>query len=205
MRTMKQNLIDFQIYKRERSGVFMCKILKELQGLSASELLKKCDITLEPPIDLNKILKKIGISAIATNFSEIEKETTLEQGDILGATVSNHDTLSIFFREDDTENRLRFTIAHELAHCCLHSLDLQESHVELRMNNSCKDDKERDADIFAGELLIPEDSLKKIYGKLFSPSLSALAKIYEVSTNVMSARLDYLSLPYLKDIQYKNS
>lgn len=202
---MRDNLIDFQIYRRERCGVFMCKILNELHGKSVSELFEMYNITPEPPIDLNKILKEIGISAIATDFSEIEKDADLKTGEILGATVSKKDKLSIFYREDDSENRQRFTIAHELAHCCLHSLDLQESHVELRRNNEIKDVKERQADVFAGELLIPEVSIKKIYDKLFSPSLNVLAQIYKVSTNVMAARLDYLGLPYLKDIQYRNS
>lgn len=202
---MQDNIIQIRMYKRERCGVFMCKILKKLQGKSPSELMEMYQITPEPPIDLNSMLNKIGISALAIDFSTIETSNGLDRGEILGATVSTGDNLSIFYREEDTENRQRFTIAHELAHCCLHSSNLMNSHIELRTNEEDKADREKKADIFAGELLIPEKSLIRVYNKLLSPSLNALAKIYKVSTNVMSARLDFLGLPYLKDIQYKNS
>ncbi|MFR7477207.1 ImmA/IrrE family metallo-endopeptidase [Frisingicoccus sp.] len=56
-------------------------------------------------------------------------------------------------------------------------------------------------DIFAGELLIPEPLLKEIYSKFYLPSLKTLAKIFHVSTNVMAARLDDLSMPYFKDAE----
>ena len=58
-----------------------------------------------------------------------------------------------------------------------------------------------EADIFAGELLIPESSLVRVYNQFYLPSLESLAKIFSVSTNVMAARLDYLSMPYFKDAE----
>ena len=69
----------------------------------------------------------------------------------------------------------------------------------MRENGTVKDTKETEADIFAGELLIPEQSLVKVYDEFYVPSLKSLAKIFMVSTNVMAARLDYLSMPYFKD------
>ena len=105
------------------------------------------------------------------------------------------------YRKQDTENRQRFTIAHELAHCCLHTENLQQNHIELRDNTFPKTEKEKAADIFAGELLIPEPLLKEIYSKFYLPSLKTLAKIFHVSTNVMAAKLDDVSMPYFRDAE----
>ncbi len=58
---------------------------------------------------------------------------------------------------------------------------------------------ERNANIFAGELLIPYSSLMSIYNQLLKPSLSVLAQIFQVSTSVMKARLNYLELRFVDD------
>ena len=76
---------------------------------------------------------------------------------------------------------------------------MPQNHIELRENETTKNAKETEADIFARELLIPEQSLVKIYNEFYVPSLKSLAKIFGVSTNVMAARLDYLSMSYFKD------
>ena len=59
--------------------------------------------------------------------------------------------------------------------------------------------KEKRANIFAGQLLVPKISLIDYYKKMIVPSLTELSKIFDVSTSVMSARLDLLRLPYFKD------
>lgn len=46
----------------------------------------------------------------------------------------------------------------------------------------------------------PKISLDKIHSKfLLAPPLSVISKIFEVSTTVMAARLDYLELKYIDD------
>lgn len=193
----------FQIlqYKRDKGGVHMCEILHKLKDLTPSELLSKYNISPEPPVDLSSLLKNIGISSIATDFSDVEKDANCEPDSILGATISNGDNLGIFYRSKDSKNRQTFTIAHELAHCCLHSESLKDNHVELRDDRIQLSGKEYDTNVFAGELLIPEKSLRKIYDELLLPSLSSLSEIFQVSTNVMAARLEYLNLDYLRDIK----
>lgn len=89
-----------------------------------------------------------------------------------------------------------FTIAHELAHCCLHIKDYDRPHIEFRLADEEKDRKEKDADIFAGELLIPLKRLRKVYTDLTVPTSSALASSFVVSISVMEARLDYLKISY---------
>lgn len=175
----------------------MCKILREIGGLSALELLEKYDISLSPPIDIKRLIDNIGIRLIRYDFSNAERAGNYPLGSIIGAALSDGDNLDILCANNLTLNRVRFTIAHELAHCCLHNDNLEINHLELRTDDNS--DRERDANIFAGELLIPYSSLMSIYNQLLKPSLSVLAQIFQVSTSVMKARLNYLELRFVDD------
>lgn len=198
---MKTKVIKFSLYKGKRSDIIMCEILKKLQGKTAQSLLEDYNISKEPPIDIDVLLNNIGISSVPMDFSSIEDEVKIPNGSILGATIAKEEDLSIFYRVDATENRRRFTIAHEIAHCCLHTNNLIDHHIELRGNFKSLSGKEYDANVFAGALLIPEEALHKVYKQLIVPSLETLSKIFRVSTTVMVARLDYLNMPYFKDIE----
>lgn len=176
----------------------MCKILKEIQGKTAGDLLKKYGMENQTPVRINELLRKIGIDVISADFSGIEKKAGYQQGEVLGATLIIGDDVTIFYREDSSDNRIRFTIAHELAHCCIHTNQLKETNIQLRQTGN-QEGAEKDANVFAGELLIPKNSLIKYYEELIIPSLKVLAEIFMVSTSVMAARLDWLNLPYFKD------
>lgn len=178
----------------------MCKILEEIGGLTASQLLEKYEISLEPPIDLNKLIKKIGILVFPTEFSELEDTVGRKRGDIVGAAVSIGDDLDIMYASGLKYNRMRFTIAHELGHCCLHSENLKINHYELRTDSESNTIKEIQANIFAGQLLIPEQSLREICQSLLRPTLSALMTIFQVSANVMRGRLEYLNISVIDDV-----
>lgn len=197
-------LIVFRLRKKRVGGI-MCKILKDIYGKSPQELLNMYEISTEPPIDISKLIEKMKISTIAMDFTELERDSNVPEGCVLGATFSNGDNLTILYKKTDTLHRKKFTIAHEIAHCCLHCPKDETSHIELRLD-SYPDDikkeeekKEKDANIFAGELLIPKKSLKVYYDKLMIPSLLYLSELFDVSTNVMEERLNYLELPYYKD------
>ena len=178
----------------------MCEILKKLKGKTAKELLSEYNISIVPPINISLLLERIGIHEIRMDFSKIEEIAQVERGSILGIIFAKDNSLSIFYRSKDTSNRRRFTLAHEIAHCCLNADNLEKRHIEYRNASMENDPKEIAANIFAGELLIPESSLLQIHSQfLVAPKLSDIANIFSVSTNVMAARLDYLGLPYIKD------
>lgn len=191
-------IIKFGYCLGGRRSDVMCKILRILQGKSADQLLEKYGMKGQTPVKIDQLLKKIGIDVIPADFSSIEEKAGYQQGDILGATLIVKDDVTIFYREDSSENRIRFTVAHELAHCCIHTDKLKETNIQLRQNGK-QDDEEKDANVFAGELLIPKENLMKYYEELIVPSLKVLAEIFMVSTSVMAARLDFLALPYYKD------
>lgn len=195
------NIIVFKEYALgEKGAVCMCKILKDIQGKTATELLDIYTTDKSIPIDIYRLLDEIGIKIKSIDFSDVEEKIGYKRGDILGATLIDGEEVEIFYRAGVSENRKKFTIAHELAHCCCHSELLKNTHIQLRKESECEKLKEKEANVFAGELLIPEERLKEYYGKLILPSLSVLAEIFSVSTSVMGARLDYLNLSYFKDV-----
>jgi Zn-dependent peptidase ImmA (M78 family) len=117
---------------------------------------------------------------------------------ILGALATNGDRAAIFCRVEDKEDshRYRFTIAHELGHCCLNHFPVDGStvHLVFRKDGNTTDEDEIAANVFAGELLIPKESLLCVIDELLVPTVKVLADIFDVSNTVMSERLKYLKI-----------
>ncbi len=179
----------------------MCKKLYELYGVSAEQILEICGSS-SYPVDIQKILKTLGVKYAPMDFSETEKiipDIIEKRGQILGAVTLIDDEVNIFYRDNpnDSQQRIRFTLAHELAHCCLNAHDLQnQGHIEFRFDEKTDMPSEIAANIFAGKLLIPEDALRKVYNQMLVPLSDVLAKEFAVSRSVMEARLKYLKLPF---------
>lgn len=102
-------------------------------------------------------------------------------------------------------NRQRFTIAHELGHFLLHNYsgDVhvdREFRVWLRSHASASgvDENEREANLFAAELLMPARFLAHDVPRLSASHIPGgdvigkLAEHYGVSTQAMTLRLAYL-------------
>ena len=191
------------IHSRESKVYCMCAPITKIRNKTPQQLLEMCGQKDHIPVDLRALLNKLSISCVRYDFSNIERELNREscsqEKKILGALVTNGDHAVIFCRDQDEEDghRYRFTVAHELGHCCLEHFDIGQSsvHYVFRTDDEVPDNKEIEANIFAGELLIPEESLKKAIGELVIPSVQSLSKIFAVSENVMLKRLDYLKLP----------
>lgn len=47
----------------------------------------------------------------------------------------------VFQRSSDTLIRKRFTLAYEIAHCCLDTDESEKQHIELRSSQSAKNTK----------------------------------------------------------------
>lgn len=178
----------------------MCMKLKELNGLSADDLLIKTGQVGVVPVDIAQMCRDLQIIIKPFDFSTIERDPDFkklisEHGNILGIVLTNNDDLAILYREADTRNRKRFTLAHEMAHCCLHMSPHDDVHIEFRTDKSAAK-KEREANIFAGELLIPEKSLRTIIeGKeITNDFIVFLSNLFVVSVNVMIERLRYLKI-----------
>lgn len=172
----------------------MCKKLDEIAGLSEYEILLKCNQTNSIPVDLDVILKVLGILKYPSEFTVLEKDFSNRK--ISGLVLLHEDDIGIFYNKSDSIPQKRFTISHELAHCCLHGELLTDGYIEFLEFDEANNVHEKEASIFARNLLIPEQSLKKIYKELLEPSLSGLADIFQVPEKIMKQRLDELHLKY---------
>ncbi|NDO42556.1 ImmA/IrrE family metallo-endopeptidase [Thomasclavelia cocleata] len=204
----------------------MCPPLEEIKGLTANELLKKYGQYDSMPIDIKKILLDIKAVLVEDDLSFLENASHVQEnikkyGELCGLVLATKEDLNIFYKKypidltNDLEvksvrNRTRFTLAHELAHCVLHAEHLEKGYLEFRFENKKinKDFRKRNeyenleysANIYAGQLLVPEHKLKEVLNKLIMPSLKSLSELFAVSSNVMRARLDYLGLEYVVDV-----
>ena len=198
------NIDDPKMFKSKDSYIcYCCSVWKEVEKMNAAELHGKtandilciADQMDSIPVDVKRILEVLNISAVPLDFTDMEKKLTgiYANKSILGAMVSNDKGTAIFYNNKDKtdSHRTRFTIAHEIAHCCLHG---PTPHVEFRFDGATEKEDEIAANTFAGELLIPERALQTTISQLILPTVSALADIFDVSMNVMKQRLIHLNL-----------
>lgn len=149
------------------------------------------------PIDLHKIAAHYSISiSEAPNEDDLSGLLLRSKGRTIIGTNSLH-----------SENRRRFTIAHEFGHFFLHEakdtfVDNKES-VELikfRHKGLPQSMEEREANCFAAALLMPQALLKKHFEsakELLDEAeelIRWLAKKYGVSEDAMRYRLSNLNL-----------
>lgn len=177
-------------------------ILNDLKRITPEEIVSMYNPEGIYPFDIFKMINNMGILVTSYDFSNLEntvfKKQVKDKGEILGAVVANSKKIAIFYDQNSSENRTKFTVAHELAHCCL-DLNFDDSkgklsHIEFRNNylGNSIDKKEYRANIFAGEILIPQKPLDYVIGNLMEPNILNLSKFFGVSQNVMYARLRYL-------------
>lgn len=177
----------------------MCKKLNELNGQQAEDLLSLLGKDFSIPIDIEKILDCLSIEYKNYDFSDFETKLPIGEK-ILGAALVDKDDVIILYRDGESKNRKRFTLAHEIAHCCLDAQNLKDGHIEFRSDQISNNSREYEANVFAGKLLIPKENLLQEYRHMIAPLSDVLAKTFGVSTNVMEKRLEYLKLPYYKPI-----
>ncbi len=117
---------------------------------AAKEIRKICKIKNDEPIyDLISLIEDAGIKLYLYDFN-FQKTFGLSVNKEDGGPaiiVNNNDAISV--------ERKLFTIAHELGHLILHKSSFNGEFAEEN------DSEEKQADIFAGELLMPEEAFLK--------------------------------------------
>ena len=133
----------------------------------------------EPYVNPVKIARELGATVSFATFSE-------EYSNVSG--FYDFDTDTIFVNEKEYPLRQTFTIAHELGHRLLHKdwAASNDYRVLLRNDDAPKDQYEKEADEFAGNLLVPRYLLDKYYESI---DKSGLSKIFAVSVPVISIRM----------------
>lgn len=138
------------------------------------------------PIVIESITDSINVKVIKYPFSNEISGTFIRKGNqlLIGVNKGHH------------EHRRRFTIAHEIGHCILHSIDMLHSDCEdletvFYRADKVSNIKEIEANLFAAELLMPEDAIHTCIKNDIDTILN-LAEFFNVSEYAMRYRLTNL-------------
>ena len=151
----------------------------------ASEILAKYgDFIEEPFVNVFAIAKAEGFEVF-----RFKPET-----DMLDVSGFSTEDKKIYINQYDTLERQTFTIAHELGHYFLGHVAGNQFGVHYRNSLSHKGDwnSEKEANLFAAELLMPEEFIERAtgeYGLDRNKDVDTLAKVFGVSKSAMSFRL----------------
>lgn len=162
------------------------------------ELLKHFQY-INPPIDIEGIVKKLGIN-LKGQMLDDKISGVLYRG-------RKNDTI-IIYNEKHHEQRQRFTIAHEIGHYFLHQNQelIVDKAVLFRSDKKSGEDInniEVEANKFAAELLMPkfliENDFKRaiIKNKDVEQVIKVLAEKYNVSLSALTIRLNNLGFELL--------
>lgn len=139
------------------------------------------------------ILLRYWDGSLPVNPVTIAKQLDLKViygGDDLELSGSFDDkTNTIFVNEDDSLNKQRFTIAHEIGHAVLgHG---SSPRTKIRYNQTNFQFKEYEANLFAAELLMPIEAINYMI-KQTEISLKEMAEVFSVSNQALEIRLKRL-------------
>lgn len=183
--------------KKQLTGLNVCLLkyqnnMFEKAKLKSKEIIDSFSIT-SAPVPVESIVESLGIKisyAPSTDYS--------------GMLIRKSDgAILMGVNNSESSQRIRFTIAHELGH---YFLDKQKVTVDYRNKNysSSKPTKEKEADFFAANLLMPEsfvvNDFKSITNdKIFlEEDLEKMADKYQTSKEAMYYRLVNLNLIKVK-------
>ncbi|MGY5352006.1 ImmA/IrrE family metallo-endopeptidase [Wenyingzhuangia sp. IMCC45533] len=145
------------------------------------------------PIDVEALAQKLDIKIDKQNLED----------NLSGFFVRKEGRNVIGLNENHSEVRKRFTIAHEIGHFNLHSeqplfIDYYQEKIYRRNKNTNDDyEIEREANIFAANLLMPEHLISQQIDNLpdnlsYVEQVNCLTKVFNVSKQAMDIRLKSL-------------
>lgn len=152
----------------------------------------------EAPVPVREIASAYGIAVVDVPAAEGAS----------GALLWRDGRYYIVVRDQDSNNRRNFTIAHELGHYVMHAhqpgLEFVDEFNRNHVSSRGTDPNEVEANAFAAALLMPARLVKTAYDQYLREHFyadeapSVLAKQFEVSSSAMGYRLQRLGLagPY---------
>jgi Zn-dependent peptidase ImmA (M78 family) len=169
-------------------------MINKLIEKKAEEILTSMSISNSTQIDILNIATRLGVNVEAADLSS----------DISGLFVIKEEKPYIRYNGEESQERQRFTVAHELGHFILHKdaplfVDKNEKVLYRNQDSSTGEIlKEREANAFAAALLMPQSFVKEELSKMPSnvDTIEHLAKVFGVSTQAMSFRLSNLGYDF---------
>lgn len=135
-----------------------------------------------PPVDPVSIARQLGVNVVFATFTE-------EMNNISGFYDAEEN--AIYVNREEYPLRQTFTIAHELGHKILHAEWAKSNDYRVLLREyvlNTKDPKEKEANAFAAELLVPRSFLDN-YWKTLTPE--QLSKLFAVSVPVIKNRIAF--------------
>ena len=162
----------------------------------ADRLLAEHQIV-RPPVPVERLARDAGAKVIYQPY---------EEQSISGFLFRDSRRVVIGVNSRHSENRQRFTIAHELGHYFLHELGDGVVHIDKAFQVRLRDDsssqgtdiEEIEANTFAAELLMPMDFVKHDFNDIGffdiedEEVIRKMADCYKVSTQALHLRLGRL-------------
>lgn len=146
---------------------------------SPEDLRKMAGVVGEFPVPIEKIADYLGFSCYLFKPDE-------RTANISGAV--NHLKKKIYVNENESAQRQAFTVAHEIGHIVLHG---DQDYIDYR--DGSNNEKERQADDYAANLLMPADVF--IYKwKEFDKNFNKLSNFFGVSKPALGVRAANLGL-----------
>lgn len=147
-------------------------------------------------------------------------EGRFEDDNQSGALINKGGQWSIIVNEDDPLNRKRFTIAHELGHYFAVQKGSVQAEIYMEdQGNIIRDyalmkrkeeveegtyQIERQANMIAASILMPDKLVQQLYEKNPRPSKSELAEQFGVSETAMAYKLTSMGIDPLESVQSFN-
>ena len=158
----------------------------------ARKIVSKYDIK-QPPVNVFEIAEKEGIEVVF--FSP-----DFANEDVSGLIQTEEK--KVYLNAEESPQRQAFTLAHELAHYFLKHQSNEYGVNRRDVAYANKLPKEKEADMFAAELLMPAklvNDAKKQY-HLGDEDALVLARLFAVSKSAMQFRLKALKSKYGQEI-----
>lgn len=141
--------------------------------------------------NLDKVLNYLKLEAYEVDIQEVFKDQPelISGKEISGFLLRDGDENTIFIDKTQSYYRKRFTIAHEIGHYVLDHLQSENLSIAFRDDLSAtgRDYKERAANAFAAELLMPAGLVEYVYEQ--TGSLIKTAATFGVSSSAIKYRL----------------
>jgi Zn-dependent peptidase ImmA (M78 family)/transcriptional regulator with XRE-family HTH domain len=145
---------DFRVHALQQSPFMSAPGFEQAEDArrKAEEVRSSLRLGLGPVGDLDTVCELLGITVYRAKLGEDLSKT------VSGAFLNHSELgLSILVNLEMTPGRRRFTVAHELAHALFHSSDRR-----YLVSTAVKDPRERFADTFAGEFLMPAEGVRRV-------------------------------------------
>lgn len=174
----------------QESLIFLSPVETARELLKQKKAMGKNKYTI--PVNVCEICRDNGIEVRYINMEEVNQEVGRKVCGVIKRI--SEEKYMFFLNEKYTESQKRFAIAHELGYYFLYKETIGDDVIASFV--SSKNKRDILADIFAEELLMPEECLRKEYKEMIIPVSTSLAEKFQVPVEKMEERLDSLGLTY---------